>query len=219
MSTAQPPPRCLITAGPTREHLDPVRFLSNGSSGKMGYALAAAARLRGWQVDLVSGPVCLPEPEGVTVHQAVSAAEMLAACEPLFALCDLFIAVAAVADYRPKQFSTEKTAKHGDAISLELVPTVDILRTLAARRRPGQIVVGFAAETSDVEARARAKLSRKQLDWIVANDVSRPEIGMNADDNTVLLLGAGGERAEFGPAAKAQVADFILRRIASPLAR
>ena len=103
--------RCLLTAGPTREHLDPVRFLSNGSSGKMGYALAAAAVARGWDVDLVSGPVSLPAPPGVRVHPVVSAAEMLNACEPLFRSCDLFIAVAAVADYRPANFSDQKQKK------------------------------------------------------------------------------------------------------------
>ncbi len=207
--------RCLITAGPTREHLDPVRFLSNGSSGKMGYALAAAAALRGWEVDLVSGPVTVPAPPGVRVHAVVSAADMLAACEPLFPSCDLFIAVAAVADYRPAVVSHQKQKKQRGAVTLELVPTVDVLKTLAARKRPEQAVVGFAAETHDVEAYARRKLTEKRLDWIVANDVSRPELGMNADDNTVLVLGAGGDRLAFGPAPKSAVASFILDSIAA----
>lgn len=205
--------RCLITAGPTREHLDPVRFLSNGSSGKMGYALAAAALARGWQVDLVSGPVALNAPAGARVHRVVSAAEMLAACEAPFAACDLFIAVAAVADFRPRSPAAEKQKKTGDPLLLELVPTVDILRTLAARKRPGQRVVGFAAETHDLEAHARQKLAGKNLDWIVANDVSRPGLGMNADDNAVLLLGADGMRHAFGPAAKAACAEFILGHV------
>jgi phosphopantothenoylcysteine decarboxylase/phosphopantothenate--cysteine ligase len=208
------PLRCLLTAGPTREHLDPVRFLSNGSSGKMGYALAAAAAGRGWQVDLVSGPVALAEPAGVRVQRVVSAADMLAACEPLFPACDVFIAVAAVADYRPKQISARKEKKQGGPVTLELVPTVDILRTLAAHKQPHQVVVGFAAETHDVEAYARRKLAEKRLDWIVANDVSRPELGMNADDNAVLVLGAAGARHAFGPAPKAEVAEFILATIA-----
>jgi len=168
--------RCLLTAGPTREHLDPVRFLSNGSSGKMGFALAAAAVARGWEVDLVSGPVALPAPDGVRVHRVVSAADILAA--------------------------------------LELVPTVDILKTLAALKRPDQVVVGFAAETNDVEAYACRKLSDKRLDWIVANDVSQAGIGMNADNNAVLLLGANGARRAFGPAPKTAVAEFILAQIA-----
>jgi phosphopantothenoylcysteine synthetase/decarboxylase len=208
------PLRCLLTAGPTREHLDPVRFLSNGSSGKMGYALAAAAAARGWQVDLVSGPVALAAPAGVRVHRVVSAADMLAACEPLFPTCDVFIAVAAVADYRPKEISAQKEKKKGGPLTLELVPTVDVLRTLAATKQPHQTVVGFAAETHDVEAYARRKLTEKRLDWIVANDVSRPELGMNADNNAVLAIGARGERLSFGPAPKAEVAEFILETIA-----
>jgi phosphopantothenoylcysteine synthetase/decarboxylase len=204
------PLRCVITAGPTREHLDPVRFLSNGSSGKMGYALAAAAFARGWQVDLVSGPVALGVPQGVAVHRVVSAADMLAACEPLFPKCDLFIAVAAVADYRPKQISAQKEKKQGGPVTLELVPTVDVLRTLAATKQAHQTVVGFAAETHDVETYARRKLAEKNLDWIVGNDVSRPELGMNADDNAVILLNAAGSIQSFGPANKADVARFIL---------
>jgi phosphopantothenoylcysteine decarboxylase/phosphopantothenate--cysteine ligase len=205
--------RCLLTAGPTREHLDPVRFLSNGSSGKMGYALAAAAAARGWSVDLVSGPVSLPAPPGVAVHRVVSADEMFAACDARFAACDLFIAVAAVADYRPKEFSAQKQKKNPGPVMLELVPTIDVLKTLAAKKTPGQTIVGFAAETNDVEGYARKKLAEKRLDWIVANDVSQAGIGMNADDNTVLLISAGGARVCFGPAPKAAVADFILDRI------
>ena len=206
--------RCLLTAGPTREHLDPVRYLSNGSSGKMGYALAAAAAARGWQVDLVSGPVALPAPVGVAMHRVVSAAEMFTACEPLFGECDLFIAVAAVADYRPKDISDRKQKKTPGPVTLELVPTIDVLKTLAASRRPGQTIVGFAAETNDVEGYARKKLTEKRLDWIVANDVSLPGLGMNAEDNAVILIGADGERYTCGPAAKAAVADFILGRVA-----
>lgn len=207
------PFRCLITAGPTREHFDPVRFLSNGSSGKMGYALAERAATRGWQVTLVSGPVALPPPAGVTVRRVVSAGEMFQACEPLFIESDLFIAVAAVADYRPRLVSTEKLKKAGGAWRLDLVPTIDILKTLAARKRPGQVVVGFAAETHDLENYARRKLAEKNLDWIVANDVSRPNLGISADDNAVLLLGTNGARLAFGPAAKVVVAEFILGNV------
>lgn len=214
MTLRSSPLRCLITAGPTREHLDPVRFLSNGSSGKMGYALAAAAAERGWQVDLVSGPVALPAPAGVNVTRVVSAADMLAACTPLFPACDVFIAVAAVADYRPKLVASQKVKKQSASLVLELEPTVDILKTLAATKRSGQVVVGFAAETEDVEAYARRKLIEKRLDWIAANDVSRPDSGMNADDNTVLLLGRAGERLPLGPAPKTTVARLILDQIA-----
>ena len=205
--------RCLITAGPTREHLDPVRFLSNGSSGKMGYALAAAAAARGWIVNLVSGPVSLPAPTGVAVHRVVSTEEMFAACDARFYSCDLFIAVAAVADYRPKEISAQKQKKNPGPTALELVPTIDVLKTLAAKKTPGQTVVGFAAETIDVEGYARKKLAEKRLDWIVANDVSQAGIGMNSDNNAVLLIGAAGARLSFGPAPKSAVADFILDRI------
>lgn len=214
MPVSQKPLRCLLTAGPTREHLDPVRYLSNGSSGKMGYALATAAAARGWHVDLVSGPVALPAPAGVTFHRVISADDMFAATESRFAACDLFIAVAAVADYRPKEVSPSKQKKRPGPLTLELVPTVDILATLAARKRPTQTVVGFAAETHDVEAYARRKLADKHLDWIVANDIAQPGIGMNADDNSVLLLSTAGARLSFGPAPKSAVADFILDRLA-----
>jgi phosphopantothenoylcysteine synthetase/decarboxylase len=179
----------------------------------MGYALAVAAAARGWQVDLVSGPVALPSPEGVHVHRVVSAADMLAACAPLFPSCELFIAVAAVADYRPAEVDVEKRKKAPGPLTLEFVPTVDILKTLAAGKHPGQTVVGFAAETTDVESRARRKLAEKQLDWIVANDVSRPGLGMDADDNAVILIGAGGERIAFGPAPKSEVATFVIEQI------
>ncbi len=206
-------PRCLITAGPTREHLDPVRFLSNGSSGKMGYALAAAAAERGWTVELVSGPVALPPPAGVRVTRVVSAADMLAACSPLFPGCDLFIAVAAVADYRPKAVAPRKQKKQAGPLVLELEPTVDILKTLAATRRADQVVVGFAAETDDIEAYARRKLTEKQLDWIAANDVSQPGSGMEADDNTVILLGQSGQRFLLGPGPKGTVARRMLEHI------
>lgn len=210
-----PPLRCLLTAGPTREHIDPVRFLSNGSSGKMGYALAAAAVARGWDVDLVSGPVSLPGPQGARTIRVVSAAEMFAACEPLFAKCDLFIAVAAVSDFRPKSASAQKLKKTDAGLTLELEPTVDILKTLGLRKRAGQTVVGFAAETNDVEAYARRKLAEKNLDWIVANDVGRPGLGMNADDNAVIMISRSGARVELGPKAKGELAIQILDTIVS----
>ena len=211
--------RCLITAGPTREHLDPVRFLSNGSSGKMGFALAAAAVARDWQVDLVSGPVALPPPPGALRHDVVSADEMFQACAPLFEACDLFIAVAAVADYRPVTTAAEKLKKTGGSLRLDLVATVDILKTLGMRKRPGQVVVGFAAETLDLEANARRKLAEKNLDWIAANDVSRAGLGMNAEQNAILLLGRNGERIPFGPAPKSAVAGFILDQVTRNPAR
>jgi phosphopantothenoylcysteine decarboxylase/phosphopantothenate--cysteine ligase len=211
----KPSLRCLITAGPTREHLDPVRFLSNGSSGRMGYALAGAALARGWHVDLVSGPVVLPPLPSAVTHRVVSAAQMLAACEPLFDACDVFIAVAAVADFRPKVAAGEKLRKSAvaEGMTLELVPTVDILKTLAGRKRPGQVVVGFAAETHDLETSGLRKLAEKNLDLIVANDVSRPGMGMEAENNAVVILSRAGGRWMFGPAPKRAVAEFILEKV------
>src|SRR5690606_38223515 len=143
--------RILLTAGPTREHLDPVRYLSNGSSGRMGYALAAAAVAQGHTVELVSGPVSLTVPDGVRVTRVVSAADMLVVVEARFADCDVFIAVAALADYRPKLRAGQKEAKVKGPLTLELEPTVDILRTMGERRRPDQILVGFAAEPSELD--------------------------------------------------------------------
>ena len=175
--------------------------------------MAAAAVAQGWAVDLVSGPVALASPPGVTVHHVVSAADMFAACEPLFPTCDFFIAVAAVADYRPKEVSASKQKKRAGPLTLELIPTIDILKTLAARKRPGQTVVGFAAETNNLETYARQKMAEKKLDWIVANDVSQPGTGMNVDANTVLLLSAKGAKTSYGPAPKDQVARFVLGRI------
>lgn len=207
------PIRCLITAGPTREFLDPVRFISNGSSGKMGYALATSATARGWSVDVVSGPVSLAAPAGVRVTRVTTAQEMYEACLPLFGGCDVFIAVAAVSDYKPKFRAAEKTKKTGGGLTLELEPTVDILKTLAATKTPQQTVVGFAAETRDVEFYALRKLAEKKLDWIVANDVGQPGLGMDAEDNAITMFAKGGARHDFGPAPKRAVADFILWRI------
>jgi phosphopantothenoylcysteine decarboxylase/phosphopantothenate--cysteine ligase len=138
---------------------------------------------------------------------------MFAVCEPLFARCDLFIAAAAVADYRPKAMAREKLGKRGLKLRLELVQTIDILQTLAARKRAGQVVVGFAAETHNLEIRARRKLMAKRLDWIVANNVSQPGLGMESDNNAVLLLSKEGGRVAFGPAPKPAVAEFILGRV------
>lgn len=203
----------LITAGPTREHLDPVRYLTNGSSGKMGYALAAAAVARGWTVDLVSGPVSLPAPEGVTVSRVVSAEEMYKVCAERFDACDVFIAVAAVADFRPKYCSDQKQTKAVTGATLDLEPTVDILQTLATRRRADQVLVGFAAETGDLERKAPAKLKAKGCDWIVGNDVSASGVGMEADYNTVSLWHHSGLVGHVGPLPKPEIAQWLLTRI------
>jgi phosphopantothenoylcysteine synthetase/decarboxylase len=203
---------CLITAGPTREYLDPVRYFSNGSSGKMGYALAEAAVGRGWEVDLVSGPVSLPVPAGVALHKVVSAEEMLRQTEALFERCDLLIMTAAVADYRPVRMESEKMKKTGGSLNVELEPTVDILRTLASRKGT-RLVVGFAAETTKLEDYARRKLEEKNLDWIVANQVGGERSAMEGDENEIILLAKAGDRQEFGPASKREVARFILEHL------
>lgn len=204
--------RCLITAGPTREYLDPIRFISNSSSGKMGYALAEAALNLGWIVDLVSGPVSLNPLKKVELHKVVSAEEMYETCENLFDQCDIFIMVAAVADYRPKEKLTQKMKKKASSLTVEFIPILDIVKELTSRRK-SQVVVCFAAETENLEENARGKLEKKGVDWIVANDVSRSNVGMEADENTVMILGAKGECWDFGPAKKDVVAEYILEKI------
>src|SRR5262249_29129074 len=154
---------------PTREYLDPVRFLSNRSSGKMGFALARAARRRGARVVVVSGPTALPEPRGIELIRVETAEEMAASATRAASEATIVIAAAAVADYRPSERRADKEAKLGGACSLALEPTPDVVASLP--RRPELIVVGFAAETQDLVSRARAKLGRKRLDLIVANDV------------------------------------------------
>ena len=180
--------KVVITAGPTREPLDPVRYISNHSSGKMGYALAQAAQQAGAEVVLISGPVNLPAPAGVKRLSVDTADSMLAAALAEIASTDLFIAAAAVADYRPVAVSEQKIKK-GDAeiMELRLTKNPDVLATVSAHpQRP--FCVGFAAETQDVVAYARNKLERKKLDLIVANDVSQPGIGFNSDENAVVLI-------------------------------
>jgi phosphopantothenoylcysteine decarboxylase/phosphopantothenate--cysteine ligase len=207
------PIRCLVTAGPTREHLDPVRFLSNPSSGKMGYALAAAAAAAGWRVDLVSGPVALPVPAAVKVRRVVSAAEMLAAVEKLFARCDVLLMCAAVSDFRPQKVFAHKVKKGHAALVVKFEPTVDILKKVAARKQPGQLVVGFAAETKNVETSARRKLREKHLDFIIANRVGRAGTGFESDSNAVILIARDGTRTALGPAPKTKLAQQLIARL------
>jgi len=182
----------LVTAGPTREFLDPVRFLSNRSTGKMGYVVAAAAAARGHVVQLVSGPVSLDAPPGVAVTRVTSAEEMLAAVLADFAGCDVLVMCAAVADWRPKQVSSQKLKKDVMSGTLELERTPDILQTVRGLKRPGQMVVGFAAETQNLSAAAEGKLIAKGLDMVVANDVSRSDAGFEVDTNAVSLVTASG---------------------------
>jgi len=181
--------RILITAGPTRERLDPVRFLSNESSGKMGFALAVAAVQRGHDVRIVHGPVAIAPPAGIRATAVVSAAEMLAACERIWPRCDALIMAAAVADYAPARVSKSKLKKSRAALTIRLIPTADVLTTLSASRRPGQIVMGFALEDRAPRRNAAAKLRRKGLDAIVLN---RPS-AIGADVSSVELLTRGGK--------------------------
>lgn len=204
--------RCLITSGPTREHLDPVRFFSNGSSGRMGHALAAAALARGWEVVLVSGPVVLPPPRGARLIKVVSASDMLAAAETEYDHCNVAVFCAAVADFRPKMELAAKAPKKTSPFFLEMVPTVDIARALGTRKG-NRIMVGFAAETEDLEKKAREKLRQKNFDWIAGNLVGPGHSAMEGEENTILLLGRKGERHRFGPAPKSAVAEFILEQI------
>jgi phosphopantothenoylcysteine decarboxylase/phosphopantothenate--cysteine ligase len=210
--------RVLITAGPTREAIDPVRYISNHSSGKQGYALAEAARDAGARVTLVTGPVSLPEPAGVTTVRVTSAGEMHDAVMARVADCDVFVGVAAVADFRPASAAGRKLKKSpggGNAMTLALVENPDIIAAVAGHpRRP--FVVGFAAETDNALAHARDKRARKGLDLIAVNDVSDPGIGFNSDDNAVTLIWDGGER-RLPRSSKASVAVALLQTVAERL--
>ncbi len=205
--------RCLITAGPTREFFDPVRFISNPSSGKMGFAVAAAAREVGWTVDLVAGPVALPEPAGVMYYPVVTAEEMLRQTDALFGPCDILIMTAAVSDWRPRVRAEQKLKKGESVLTVEMEATPDILATLAQRRRPDQCLVGFAAETEQVELHAAEKLERKGLDFIVANSVAGPQGAFGSDQNKVTLLGKKGVRQVWGPASKAEIARCLIAHL------
>ena len=201
--------RFLITAGPTREALDPVRFLRNRSSGRMGYALARAARSKGHDVVLVSGPVALQPPDGVMVTHVVSAAEMCAAVEREVEACDVLIMAAAVADWRPVEVRAQKMKKSESVASVHLERTPDILQRMAARKG-GRCFVGFAAETENVEVEARRKLREKGLDLIVANDVTKPGSGFDVETNEVILLSADGVVEKLPLMPKCAVADHII---------
>ena len=202
--------RVLVTAGPTREPLDAVRYISNRSSGRMGYALAAAAAARGASVVLVTGPTALSAPADCEVVAVTTAQEMRDKVAARLDKCDVLIAAAAVADYAPEQVSRGKMKKSGESLTVTLAPTPDILAECGARKRPGQLLVGFAAETEDVLANARAKLKAKNLDLIVANDVSRPGIGFDAADNAGWLLYADGREVEIPRTSKAELAAKVL---------
>ncbi|OGG99170.1 MAG: hypothetical protein A2600_05180 [Candidatus Lambdaproteobacteria bacterium RIFOXYD1_FULL_56_27] len=208
--------KVLVTAGPTREKIDAVRFLSNRSSGKMGFALAQAALDLGAAVTLVSGPVALTPPLGVEFVPVETALEMREAVMQRFGTTDLVIKNAAVADYRAKHSAQEKVKKTGD-LSLELVQNPDILAELGRLKAPGQVVVGFAAETKNLEGYAREKLLAKQVDWIIGNDLTLPQAGFDKDQNQVLVVSRQGTLS-LGPAPKGELAqEILLALLADPV--
>ncbi|MGE6487934.1 bifunctional phosphopantothenoylcysteine decarboxylase/phosphopantothenate--cysteine ligase CoaBC [Paenisporosarcina sp. NPDC076898] len=204
--------KVVITAGPTRERIDPVRFLTNFSSGKMGYALAEAANKLGAETILVSGPVSLPIPSGVTVENVESAEEMLQAVLHHFDDADMVVKTAAVADYRPKYVHEQKMKKQAGDAALELERTTDILMTLG-QKKTHQLLIGFAAETNDVEMYAKGKLAKKNADYIVANDVTREDSGFGTDTNTVVLIGKGDFEHHFDNMSKKQLATKLFETI------
>lgn len=204
--------RVLVTAGPTREAIDPVRYISNHSSGRMGYAIARAAADAGAITTLVSGPVNLAVPDRVAPRLVTTAQEMLDACLGELPATDIFIGCAAVADYRPIQPAEQKIKKSEESMILNLVRNPDIIATIAATR-PRPFMVGFAAETERLREHALAKLNRKGLDLIVANDVSARETGFNAEDNAATLLWQGGERV-IERCSKDSLARLLIEQIA-----
>ncbi|MEX1031826.1 MAG: bifunctional phosphopantothenoylcysteine decarboxylase/phosphopantothenate--cysteine ligase CoaBC [Cellvibrionaceae bacterium] len=208
--------KVVITAGPTREALDPVRYLSNHSSGKMGYALAEAAVEAGARTVLITGPTNLLPPARAEIKQVITAEDMYRKSLAEVSDCDLFIAAAAVADYRPRQAAGQKLKKGGqDTITIELVKNPDIVSSIAASS-PKPFTVGFSAETENLLANARDKLHRKQLDLIVANDVSDAAIGFNSDDNAVTLIWVDREEI-LDKRNKRQLARDLIERIAEKI--
>jgi phosphopantothenoylcysteine decarboxylase / phosphopantothenate---cysteine ligase len=202
----------LVTAGPTLEDLDPVRFVSNRSTGTMGYRLAEAARDRGARVVLVSGPTALPQPAGVTFEAVRSAVEMKAAVDRHAAQATVVIAAAAVSDYRPAETSPSKLKKTDGPLRLDMVRTPDILKALG-EAKGGRLLVGFAAETEDLLANAAKKLAAKNLDLVVANDVTAAGAGFGGQTNAVVLLRRDGQRREVPLASKREVAERILDEV------
>ena len=204
--------KVLVTAGPTQEKLDPVRYISNHSTGKMGYAIAAAAVRRGADVTLVSGKVGLTPPAGVRVVPVVSAADMAQAVKAAASEQDIIIKAAAVADYRPRVTADEKLKKQDDDLSVELERTEDILAWLGAHRREGQILCGFSMETEHLLENSRAKLEKKKIDMMVANNLRQEGAGFGTDTNVVTLLTKEGTE-ELPLLSKEEVADRLLDRL------
>jgi len=205
-----------VSAGPTAESLDPVRFITNRASGKMGFAMARAARRFGADVTLVAGPSALPAPPFMETVRVRTAAEMMEAVRRAAAGADAVVMCAAVADFRPAQPLPLKIKKETFDYKVDLAPTVDILETLGSEKGK-RILVGFAAETDDVERNAAAKIRKKNLDAIVANDVSRTDIGFESDDNEVRIIFADGETRELPLASKEGIAAAVWRTLHAKL--
>lgn len=207
------PIKCLISAGPTREWIDAVRFISNPSSGKMGFELADAARKRGFEVTLVSGPVSIPCPEGIFYKTVETALEMREVLVDLFPQSDLTIMSAAVSDHRPEFLDGKKIKKNKFPESLNLIPNPDILHELGSMKLPNQKLIGFAAESDDHIANGQKKLEAKNLDWIVVNDISNPKIGFESEMNQVTLLSRNNEHFSFPLSSKKEIASAILNQV------
>ncbi len=205
--------RVLVTAGPTREAIDPVRFLSNRSSGKMGYAVAIEAMRRGGEVTLVTGPCSLSMPCGMNVVQVASASDMASAVDDYAPQADIVIMAAAVSDYTPAEVSETKIKKERDSFTLTLKRTRDILAGLLENRRPGQVITGFCAETGDLEERAMDKIKRKPVDLLVANDVTEQGAGFDVDTNRVLLIDRDHNIEKLPLLSKEEVAVRIMNRV------
>jgi phosphopantothenoylcysteine decarboxylase/phosphopantothenate--cysteine ligase len=201
--------RFVVTAGPTREAIDPVRFISNRSSGKMGYAIAEAALATKHQVTLISGPAAITPPRGAKVVHITTADELHRAVQRSLRRCDVFVMCAAVSDYKPAAPSARKLKKQKSAFALKLIPTRDILASLPKRRRFA--VIGFAAETHDLRIHAERKLRAKNCDAIVANDVSGTEIGMESDENEVAIFFRDGETKKIPRASKKKIARELVK--------
>ncbi len=205
--------KIIISAGPTREKIDTVRFISNYSSGKMGYALATVAVELGLEVTLISGPTVLVPPTGIKFIEVESAAQMATAVKATAKVADIIIMSAAVADYRPINIIPGKLKKSSGNLVIELERTEDILASLGENRPSGQVLCGFAAETENLIENAREKLFRKNLDWIIANDIGKPGQGFASDHNAVTMIGAKGQQIELPLADKASIARQIITEI------
>jgi phosphopantothenoylcysteine decarboxylase/phosphopantothenate--cysteine ligase len=204
---------CLISAGPTREWIDPVRFISNPSSGKMGYALAKEAHTRGFDVNLVSGPVSIKPVDGIMLTRVETAEEMRKAMIEKYDSSDLIIMCAAVSDHKPKFKWQQKKKKDQFPQNIEMIANEDILEELGCRKKEFQTLVGFAAETENGVQNALQKLKRKNLDWIALNDISNKKIGFNSDFNEITLFSSDGKRVNLDFSKKEDLATQMLELI------